>query len=403
MSDDRLDRYARVALEVGTNFQAGQDLAISCQIEHAPFARAVARAAYAAGAHYVDIWYWDPHAKRARIEHAPEDTLTWTPPWLDRRNEYLGENHGARLAITGDPEPDLLDGLDPKRVGLDQMPRLASALKIARSGAVNWTVVSYPTEGWARAVFGEPDVERLWRHLEEFLRLDRPDPVAAWNEHIGKLLDRARRLNERRLDSLHYRGPGTDLTVGLLPGSTWKAAELETRWGLMFRPNLPTEEVFTTPDARRTEGTVRATRPLAMAGSIVRDLELSFSAGRIDKVEASAGADVVRKQIETDEGASRVGEVALVDGSSPIGRSGIIFFDTLLDENATCHIAWGAGFPFAVSGAEGLDEAELARMGVNESKVHTDFMIGSPELEVDGIDSSGTRVPILLADQWQLT
>jgi aminopeptidase len=403
MSDARLERYARVALEIGANLQAGQDLAISSHVEHAPFARALARAGYAAGARYVDIWYWDPHAKRARIEHAPEETLDWVPPWLDQRNEYLGENHAATVAIAGDPEPDLLAGLDPARAGLDQMPRLASSLKIGLSGAVNWTIINYPTEGWAKIVFGEPDVERLWKHLETFLRLDRSDPVAAWKEHIEVLLQRAARMNDRHFDSLHYTGPGTDLRIGLLPQSTWKAAELETQWGLRFRPNLPTEEVFTTPDSRRADGVVRSTRPLAMSGTVVRDLELRFASGKVTGVHASAGADVVQKQMESDAGAGSLGEVALVDGSSPIGKSGITFFDTLLDENATCHIAWGAGFAFAVAGTGGLTAEQLAEMGVNQSRVHTDFMVGGPELEVDGIEGSGTAVPILRNDEWQLT
>jgi aminopeptidase len=403
VDNGRLERYADLTLTIGANFQAGQDLAIGCHLEHFPLARALARAGYAAGARYVDILYWDPHAKRARSEHAPKETLSWTPPWLDRRNEYLGEKHAATVTITGDPEPDLLAGLDPSRVGLDQMPRLASALKIGLSGAVNWTIVSYPTEGWAKVVFGEPDVERLWKHLEAFMRLDRPDPVAAWRDHIETLLTRARQMNERGFESLHYRGPGTDLTVGLLDGSTWKAAELQTQWGLRFRPNLPTEEVFTTPDRRRTEGTIRSTRPLALSGSVVRDLEMRFSSGRIVEVKASSGADVVRAQVATDEGAAALGEVALVDGSSPIGQSGVTFFDTLLDENATCHIAWGAGFPFAVAGTDGMTAQQLADLGVNQSTVHTDFMVGGPELEVDGVTRAGEKTPILRNDEWMLS
>jgi aminopeptidase len=403
MDNHRLERYADLTLKMGANFQPGQDLGIGCHLEHSPLARALARSAYASGARYVDINYWDPHAKRARVEHAPEETLSWTPPWLDSRNEYLGKKHAATVTITGDPEPDLLAGLDPRRAGLDQMPRLASALKIGLSGAVNWTIVSYPTEGWAKVVFGEPDVERLWKHLEAFMRLDRPDPVAAWRDHIGTLLTRARQMNERGFESLHYGGPGTDLTIGLLEGSTWKAAELETQWGLSFRPNLPTEEVFTTPDRRRTEGTIRSTRPLAISGSVVRDLEVRFSSGRIVEVNASSGADVVRAQIETDEGAAALGEVALVDGSSPIGQSGVTFFDTLLDENATCHIAWGAGFPFAVAGTEGMEPKQLSDLGVNQSSVHTDFMVGGPQLEVDGVTRAGEKVPILRNDAWMLS
>lgn len=403
MDDNRLERYADLTLTIGANLQPGQDLGITGHIEHAPLARALARVAYERGARYVDINYWDPHAKRARVEHAPEDTLSWTPPWLDRRNEYFGENHSATVAIAGDPEPDLLAGLDPKRVGLDQMPRLASALKNAVSGAVNWTIVNYPTEGWAAVVFGEPDVDRLWTHLEEFLRLNRPDPAAAWKDHIDTLLARADQLNERKFDAVHYRGPGTDLSVGLLPGSTWRAAELATQEGLRFRPNLPTEEVFTTPDRRRAEGAVRSTRPLALSGTMIRDLEVRLSGGRIVGVEASSGADVVRAQIETDEGAAALGEIALVDGSSPIGRSGVTFFDTLLDENATCHIAWGAGFAFAVADTDGLNPEQLAELGVNQSRVHTDFMVGGPELEVDGVEASGATTPILRNDEWMLT
>jgi aminopeptidase len=403
MNDDRLDRYAELTLNTGANFQAGQDLGISCHIEHAPLARALARTAYAAGARYVDVLYWDPHIKRDRVAFAPEDSLSWTPPWLDRRNEFLGDKQAATVSITGDPEPDLLSGLDPRRAGLDQMPRLASALKLALTGSINWTIVAYPTAGWANVVFGEPDVERLWKHVEAFMRLDRPDPVRAWRDHIAKLLARAQEMTDRGFDSLRYRGPGTDLAIGLIPGSMWKAAELETKWGLRFRPNLPTEEIFTTPDRRRTEGTVQSTRPLAFTGNVIRDLEVRFEAGRIVEVNASAGAELARAQIRTDDGAAFLGEVALVEGSSPIGQSGVTFFDTLFDENATCHIAWGAGFPFVVSGADGMSKEQLTELGLNQSTVHTDFMIGGPELEVDGVTKSGEVVPILRNEEWVLS
>ena len=403
MDENTLRAYARMVLKIGANFQAGQDLAINGQIEHAPLARALAAEAYAMGAHYVDTWYWDPHGKKARVESADESTLAWTPPWLDARSDYLAANHAATISIAGDPEPDLLSGLDERRAGLDRMPVLESRLRAQMRGDVNWTIVPYPTAGWARTVFGEPDVDRLWGHLKTFLRLDEPDPTEAWKRHIETLTTRAVELNKRRFSGLHYEGPGTDLTVGLIPDAMWAAAEIKTSWGLTHRPNLPTEEVFTTPDYRQTEGVVRSTRPLTLSGTVVRDLELTFREGRVVDVNASTGGETVKAQQSVDEGAARLGEVALVDGSSPIGRSGVTFHDTLLDENATCHIAWGFGIPTAIEGAAKMSDEEAMSIGMNRSKVHTDFMVGGPEVSVTGIATNGERVPILRNDEWQLS
>ena len=282
------------------------------------------------------------------------------------------------------------------------MPSLTSRLNANLSGEVNWTIVPWPTAGWAETAFGEADVDRLWAYLRSFLRIDQPDPVAAWQAHIERLSTRARQMNDRSFDALHYRGPGTDLTVGLMPDAKWDAAEMTTNWGVTFRPNLPTEEVFTAPDRNRADGVIRSTRPLATGGSVVRDLELTFVDGVVTDVNASTGADIVRGQLDADEGARHLGELALVDGSSPIGKSGVIFFSTLLDENATSHIAFGAGIPTALEGSAELTAEECQERGLNVSKVHTDFMVGSPELEIDGITSAGKRVPILSNDAWQL-
>lgn len=397
-----LKRYADLVVRVGANVGPGQLVAINALTEHLPFARALTASAYEAGARYVDIWYWDMRAKRERITHAPTETLSWIPPWLEQRFDQLVEAEGAAITIAGDPEPDLLAGLDPQRAGLDRMPIIPGRLRMAVSGRVNWTIAPFPTPAWAATVFGEPDVDRLWGVLSSFLRLDRPDPVAAWEEHRERLVERSRALNERGFDAIHMQGPGTDLRVGLLPGSRWLAASFETRSGRDHIPNLPTEEVFTTPDHRRTEGTVRSTRPLALSGNVIQDLQMRFEGGRAVEVTASAGADVVRAQHSVDEGAARLGEVALVDGSSPIGASGLTFFETLLDENATSHIAYGGGFPHAVEGAEGRSAEEQMDMGLNVSQVHTDFMVGGPEVQVWGVDPDGTRVPIIRDNEWAL-
>jgi aminopeptidase len=258
----------------------------------------------------------------------------------------------------------------------------------------NWVVIGVPNEGWAEQMFGEPDVERLWNLVEQCVRLNEDDPVAAWREHVTRIGNRARLLNEMQLDSLRYRGPGTDLTVGLLPESRWQGCESETAEGLPYVANMPTEEVFTTPDSRRTEGTVRSTMPLALNGRIVRGLEVRFEQGRIVDVRAEEGEDVVKGQLETDERAPYLGEVALVDGTSRIGQTGVVYFETLFDENATCHVAFGSAYAEAVEGGV-ID-------GVNVSTVHTDFMIGGPEVEVDAVLRDGSVVPVLRNDVWQL-
>jgi aminopeptidase len=401
--DERLERYARLAVEVGSNVGEGQVVWVSALPEHAPLVRAIARIAYANGARYVDVDYSDQHVRRARIEHAPEDSLGWTPPWSLAKIDYLAEQHAALIHIVGDPEPELLGDLDGARVGKTRAKEFAERyLKAANQRLINWAIVAYPNEGWANTVFGEPDVERLWDAVASATRLDEDDPVEAWRAHIDKLVERATLLNERGFDHLRFRGPGTDLTVGLIPGARWCTALEETVDGRRHVVNMPTEEVFTSPDRRRTAGTVRSTKPLALAGNIVRDLELRFEGGRAVEVNATSGAELIREQLRQDENAALLGEVALVDGDSRVGRSGLVFLNTLFDENASCHIAYGAGILDAIPDGASKSESELVELGFNDSTIHTDFMIGGPDVEVDGVEAGGTAVPILRGDVWQL-
>jgi aminopeptidase len=398
----RLDAYADLIVRIGANVQPGQTFFVNALPEHVDLARALARSGYRAGAAYVDVRYGDPHVNRARIELAPEDTLTHSPAWLVER---VDASDGAAIAaIAGEAEPELLADLDQGRVGKTRpVTMLEHALKIQNERGVNWTIAAYPNAGWAEQVFGEPDVERLWEAIAFAVRLDEADPIAAWREHTARTRARCAQLDALGLDALHFAGPGTDLTVGLLPESRWIGGGIETRGGIAHVPNLPTEEVFSAPDWRRTEGTVRSTRPLALGGTVVRDLELTFAGGEAVDVRASSGEDAVRGQMDTDEFARRLGEVALVDGTSRVGQTGITFFNTLFDENATCHIAWGSAIMYAVPELTGLAPDETRARGANVSNVHTDFMVGGPEVAVDGITNEGTHVPILREDVWQLT
>jgi aminopeptidase len=395
-ADGLVGRYAELAVRVGANVQAGQLVEVIGRVEHADVIRAVTRAAYAAGARYVDVLYSDQHVRRAMIESAPDDVLSWTPPWLLSRAKEVGDERAAVVAITGESEPELLADLPGERVGKARMKDLAEE-NMRQIGEMlnNWTVIAAPNEGWARQVFGEPDVERLWELVSFCVRLNEDDPVAAWRAHVQRLEQRVGALDELKLDALHFVGPGTDLTVGLLAESRWKGADSVTAGGLHYVANMPTEEVFTTPAARRTEGVVRSTRPLELMGQVIQGLVVRFEAGRIVDVQANNGADVIRGQLATDENAAYLGEVSLVDGTSRVGQTGIIFSDTLFDENATCHIAYGGGYTEALSDPE----AEGANVA---SSVHTDFMIGGPEVAVDGITRDGTTVPLLRDDVWLL-
>jgi aminopeptidase len=392
----------RLAVRVGANVAEGQDVFVVCfDVQQAPVARAVVEAAYEAGARYVSLLYWDQHAKRSRLAHAPAGSMGFVPAWYERFIAEARERRGAVVVVWGDPDPGLLGDV-AARGGEEHMPLTGSFFEAIGSGEVNWTFVPGPCAGWAERLFGEPDLDRLWEVVAPIVRLDAPDPARAWAEHIGRLRERASQLAALDLDALRFTGSGTDLTVGLIRGGRWLSGGLTMADGRECVVNMPTEEVFTTPDFRRTEGTVRVTVPLQLlGGALVEGLSLRFERGRIVAVEAETNADAVRAQIASDPGAAQLGEVALVDGSSPVGRSGLVFGDVLLDENATSHVAWGSAYPFTVDDLP-ADEAGRDAIGFNRSAVHQDAMIGSPDVTVEGLTRDGRTVAIIEDNSWTL-
>ena len=398
MNRETLDRLADLIVGFGANVQPGQIVAITTEPGKEELTRALARAAYQAGARFVDPWYFDYQVKRERLVHAGEEDLDFVPGWYGHRLLELSRLRCARIALTGAGDPTLLDGIDPVRAGKDQLPWISEGGQVINDRTTNWCGVPCPTETWASLVYPElaPEeaIARLWEQILHILRLDEDDPRGAWQERVDHLVRAATALTERRFDAIRWRGEGTDLTVGLFGGSRWLAAQFATVDGIVHMPNLPTEEVFTTPDPTRADGHVTATKPLFLGGSIVRGLRVVFENGCAVKIDADENAEVLRAYADTDEGACRLGEIALVDGDGRIGPLDTVFFDTLLDENAASHIALGSAYTFAVEG----DDVERA----NQSGIHVDFMIGSDAMEVDGITAGGDAVPVLRGGAWQV-
>jgi aminopeptidase len=380
----------------GVNVQRGQLVEISSDLGKEELTRAVARAAYRRGAKFVEAIYWDPHVKRARLEHAEEDTLEFVPAWLGKRVLDLATERAASILLSGPTDPGLFDDLDPLRVALDRLPSLKEYLTVVNDRTISWAIIPGPNERWAHLVHPELSADealpQLWEDVAYACRLDAEDPGTAWQDRLAALGEIATKLDERRFDALEFAGPGTELRVGLFPSSHWKTAAVETVDGVGHIVNLPSEEVFTAPDPARVDGVVRATMPVEVGGVIVEGISMRFENGAAVQIDANRNVDVLRRRAAKDEGASRLGEVALVDREGRVGQLGLVFFDTLLDENAASHIAIGNAYDRTVGDED--------RPRANQSEIHGDFMIGGDGVAVTGITASGDRLPVLREGRW---
>ncbi len=401
-----LDRLAEVAVHVGLNLQAGQDLVLTAPAAALPLVRRIAAVAYRAGAGLVTPILSDEAVTLARFRNAAPDSFDRAPGWLYKgMAEAYGEN-AARLAIVGD-NPMMLAHEDAEHVArANKANALAyrTALERITRFDVNWSLLAYPVPAWAQLVFPDLPAPQAQARLAEAIfaaaRLDRPDPVAAWADHNAALRARTDWLNQHRFAALHFRGPGTDLKVGLADGHHWAGGAAPARNGVICNPNIPTEEVFTTPHAARVEGHVRATKPLSHQGTLIEDIAVRFSDGRIVEAHASRGESVLARVLDSDAGARHLGEVVLVPHSSPIAQSGLLFYNTLFDENAACHIALGQCYAKCFVDGENLSADEIARRGGNSSVIHIDWMIGSAETDIDGITETGEVVPVFRGGEW---
>ena len=404
--DRYLDRLAEVAVRVGLGIAPGQELVMTATLDAVPLARLITAHAYKAGTSLVTPLFTDEELTLLRFRYAPEASFDAAPSWLFEGMAQAYRNGAARLAIIGN-DPSLLSQQDPEKVS--RMNRATSkayrpALELIARHEINWTIVACATPAWAAAVFPNlsPDegLDRLWEAIFAASRADQPDPMAAWKKHDADLHARAGWLNEKRYSALHFRGPGTDLRVGLADDHLWLGGGTTARNGRYCIPNMPTEEVFTTPHKDRVEGRVTSTKPLSHQGTMIEDISVRFEAGRIVEAHAARGEQVLQRMIETDEGARRLGEVSLVPHSSPIASSGLLFMNTLFDENAACHIALGQAYSTCLKNGDSLTPEQLASRGANESLIHVDWMIGSNHIDVDGINADGNSTPVMRGGEW---
>lgn len=399
-------RLAEVAVRVGLNLQPGQDLILTANTHALPLVREIAAAAYRAGAGVVTPILADDQIALARYAHAGDASFDAAPGWLYRGMAEAFGSGAARMAVVGD-NPMLLSAQDAARVARANRANSRAyqpALDKIAGFDINWTLCAFPHPAWAALVFPDLPADQAVAALGDAIarasRLDGPDPVAAWAAHNADIHARRDWLNDHRFAALHFRGPGTDLTVGLADGHLWEGGASVARNGVTCNPNIPTEEVFTTPHAARVNGTVRASKPLAHQGTLIDGIEMTFQDGRAVQARATRGEEVLHRMLDTDEGAARLGEVALVPHSSPISQSGILFYNTLFDENAACHIAMGQCYAKCFQGGDTITPDQVAAQGGNSSLIHVDWMIGGPDTGIDGITDSGARVPVFRGGEW---
>jgi aminopeptidase len=407
-----LRKYAEAIVRVGLNLREGQRLIITNATARGvppagrPLVHEVAKAAYAAGASYVDVIWGDEEMLRIRLQNAPAGSFDEYPKWTVKGILDFINNGDALLSIYAN-DPDVYNGMDPERVGVMQKSHLQNyqdiGINVSRN-AINWCVVASAAPAWAKKIFPDlPDeeaMEKLWQAVFETTRATQPDPVAAWQEHIKNLRKRADYMQAKKYSALHFKSENTDFTLGLPRGHKWISAQSLAENGVVFTANMPTEEIFTLPDRQRADGTVSATFPLSYGGSLIEDFSVTFENGRIVKVQAKKNEAILQRLVETDEGSRRLGEVALVPASSPIARRGHLFYNTLFDENASCHIAIGRAYRFTLTGGEELSEEEFNAAGGNTSLNHVDFMIGSPQMDIDGITEIGSQEPVMRSGEW---
>jgi aminopeptidase len=402
----KLDRLAEVAVRVGLGLQPGQELLMTASLDIVPLARRITEHAYRAGASLVTTLYADEEATLLRYHFAPSASFDHAAKWLYEGMAAAFKSGAARLAITG-ADPALLSHQDPEKVGRanrSQSKAYRPALELISRHEINWTIVAGATPAWAAAMFpGDPPelaLDKLWDAIFRTTRIDAADPVAAWKAHDRELQSRAEHLNEKRYAALRYRGPGTDFLLGLADDHLWMGGGTTAGNGFYCIPNLPTEEVFSTPHKDRAEDIVTATKPLSHQGTMIEGIQVRFAGGRIVEARATKGQEVLERLLDTDEGARRLGEVALVPHSSPIAASGLLFFNTLFDENAASHIALGQSYSTCVRGGDKLTPEQLAAKGANDSLIHVDWMIGSDKLDIDGITPSQVAEPLMRQGEW---